>query len=250
MRAALLFLSLPCLLLSLTHLPAAETKSPAAPLSFPDPDRDGQELAAKLRDVVPEGNSSFSGVLQITSRDDTVRFVPIASEISVTPTNWVVTYRSMPTNGAAAETLTIIHAAGQPGRYVQAIGTGSPKAALLHTAFAGSDFWLIDLGLEFFHWPKQRRLRHEMRNSRSCYVLESIDPKAAHAGYARVLSWVDIEYNGIIRAEAYDRAGKLVKEFKVDSFRKVDGRYQLESMKIRSRTTGQETELKFDLQKK
>ena len=250
MHAALLFLSLPCLLLSLTHLPAAETKSPAAPLSFPDPDRDGQELAAKLRAVVPEANSSFGGMFKITSRDDTVWFVPIASDISVTPTNWVVTYRSMPTNGAPKETLTITHAAAQPSRYVHVIGTGSTTAAPLHATFAGSDFWLIDLGLEFFHWPKQRRLRHEMSNSRSCYVLESIDLKATDAGYARVLSWVDIEYNGIIRAEAYDRAGKKVKEFKIDSFRKVDGRYQLESMKIRSRATGQETELKFDLQRK
>ena len=55
---------------------------------------------------------------------------------------------------------------------------------------------------------------------------------------------------GIIRAEAYDRAGRLVKEFQVGRFRKVEGRWQLESMVIRSRATGQETELKFDLQKK
>ena len=61
---------------------------------------------------------------------------------------------------------------------------------------------------------------------------------------------MDIETGGIVRAEAYDRAGKLAKEFKVDRFRKVEGRWQLESMKIRSRATGQETELKFDLQKK
>ena len=235
---------------ALANLQSAEIKSPVSPAPLPDMDRDGQELAARLRDAVPEGNSSFSGVLQITSRDDTVRFVPIASDISISPTNWVVTYRSTPTNGATAETLTITHAAGQRSRYVHVIGASSPASAPLHAAFAGSDFWLIDLGLEFFHWPKQRRLKHEMRNSRSCYVLESIDPNATDTDYARVLSWVDIEYNGIIRAEAYDRAGKLVKEFKVDSFRKVDGRYQLESMKIRSRATGQETELKFDLQKK
>jgi hypothetical protein len=250
MRVAILFLSLPCLLFSPATLPAAETKSPAAPLSFPDPDRDGQELAARVRDAAPDGDSSFSGVLQITSRDDTVRFVPITSQISVAPTNWVVTYRSAPTNGAPLETLTIVHAVGQPSRYVHVVGGGGPASVPLHATFAGSDFWLIDLGLEFFHWPKQRRLRHEMRNSRSCHVLESTNPNPSDAGYARVLSWVDIESGGIIRAEAYDRAGKLVKEFKVDSFRKVEGRWQLESMKIRSRATGQETELKFDLQKK
>ena len=246
MRAAVLFF----FVVALANLQSAEIESPVPSVSLPDMDRDGQKLAAKLRDAAPEGDSSFSGVLQITSRDDTVRFVPIASDISVSPTNWVVTYRSSPTNGVAAETLTITHAAGRRSLYVHAIGISRPASAPLHTTFAGSDFWLIDLGLEFFHWPKQRRLRHEMRNSRSCHVLESVDPSATDAGYARVLSWVDIEFGGIIRAEAYDRAGKLVKEFKVDSFRKVEGRYQLESMKIRSRATGQETNLKFDLQKK
>ena len=92
---------------ALANLQSAEIKSPVSPAPLPDMDRDGQELAARLRDAVPEGNSSFSGVLQIASRDDTVRFVPIASDISISPTNWVVTYRSTPTNGATAETLTI-----------------------------------------------------------------------------------------------------------------------------------------------
>ena len=237
-------------LLALATVQAAETKPPAAPLSLMDVDRDGQELATKLRDASPDGDSSFSGVFEITAKDDSVRRVPITSQIAVTATNWAVTYRSVSTNGAPAEALTITHAAGRPSRYEYSVGTNSVAAVPMHAAFAGSDFWLIDLGLEFFHWPKQRRLRHEMSNSRSCYVLESLNAAAADAGYARVLSWVDIEYGGIIRAEAYDRAGRLVKEFKVGRFRKVEGRWQLESMVIRSRATGQETELKFDLQKK
>ena len=246
MRAAVLLFTLA----TMANLHSAETKPLVTPLSLPDADREGQELAAKLRDAAPEGNSSFRGVFEITAKDDSIRFVPIASEISVTSTNWVVTYRSAPTNAAAPETLTITHAASQPSRYQYVLSGTKPGPVLLQAAFAGSDFWLIDLGLEFFHWPKQRRLRHEMRNSRSCHVLESIDPNPSDASYARVLSWVDIETGGIVRAEAYDRAGKLAKEFKVDRFRKVEGRWQLESMKIRSRATGQETELKFDLQKK
>ena len=75
-----------------------------------------------------------------------------------------------------------------------------------------------------------------MSNSRSCHVLESIDSKATDAGYARVKSWVDIEYNGIIRAEAYDRAGKRVKEFKVDSFRKVDGLLSVDGVLVQEGT--------------
>jgi hypothetical protein len=220
-----------------------------APL--PDPDRDGAELARKLRDAAPEGESSFSGVLIITTKDDQVRTVPLQSSIAISPTNWMVSYRAGATNGSVPESLTIVHAIGQPNRFDHRVGHATNVNPSMTSAFAGSDFWLIDLGLDFLHWPKQRRLGHEMRSSRSCHVLESTRPDAADkTGYARVVSWVDIESGGLIRAEAHDFAGRLVKEFKVDRFRKVEGRYQLESMVIWSRLTGQETVLKFDLPKK
>jgi hypothetical protein len=86
-----------------------------------------------------------------------------------------------------------------------------------------------------------------MRRSRPCWVLQSVTPTPAPGGYARVLSWVDVDHEGILRAEAYDSAGKLMKEFKLGSFRKVDGRYELENMKMRNVRTGSESELKFDL---
>lgn len=214
----------------------------------PNLDHDGAELARKLRDAAPEGESSFSGVLLITGKDDRVRTVPLQSTITISPTNWVVSYQTGSTNGSQPETLTITHAIGQPNRFDYRVGNKTNTNPSLTTAFAGSDFWLIDLGLDFLHWPKQRRLRHEMRSSRSCHVLESTRPDATDkTGYARVTSWVDIETGGLIRAEAYDFAGRLVKEFKVDKFRKVEGRYQLETMNIWSRITGQETVLKFDL---
>lgn len=244
---------LTALAVALACLAAATASSAAADnlAPLPDPDRDGAELARKLRDAAPDGESSFSGVLIITASDDSVRTVPLQSRIAVSATNWVVTYHAGSTNGSRSETLTITHAIGQPNQFHYRIGDTPQTNAPLTTALAGSDFWLIDLGLDFLHWPKQRRTGHDMRSSRSCHVLESSRPDAAgKAGYARVTSWVDIETGGLIRAEAYDFNGRLVKEFKVDRFRKVEGRYQLETMNIWSRLTGQETVLKFDLRAK
>ena len=89
--------------------------------------------------------------------------------------------------------------------------------------FAGSDFWLADLGLEFLNWPTQRLLRKEIRRGQSCAVLESVNPHPAPGAYSRVVSWIDIETDGIINAEAYDSKGKLLKEFAVTSLKKVRG---------------------------
>lgn len=252
--ALLLICSLPSVALSATE-PA---RSPIGRTGT-EWDRDGQDIAAKLRDAAPDRESEYHGVLLITPRDGKATEIPIHSKITLTPTNWMVTYRAK--NEAGSETLAITHSPNQPNHYQLQIagrqGTSSEESTTLkreelNRPFAGSDFWIIDLGLEFAHWPRQRKVKNEMRRSRSCNVLESINPNAGAASYARVLTWVDVETGGIVRAEAFDRLedSRPAKEFELGSLRKVDGQHQLESMKIRSKKTGQETELKFELPKK
>jgi hypothetical protein len=79
--------------------------------------------------------------------------------------------------------------------------------------FAGTDFWLADLGMEFLHWPSSALLRKEMRRGRSCKVLESTNPQLGKGAYGRVRSWIDSESAQLIRAEAYDSENRLLKEF-------------------------------------
>jgi hypothetical protein len=151
--------------------------------------------------------------------------------------------------------LTVVHTPGRPNRYelVEAAPGGGAKAltpAQTMAPFAGSDFWVADLGLEFLHWPEQRVLRHEMRHSKACKVLESVDPQPVPGGYARVVSWVMVESpHGIVHADAYDAKGELLKRFDPKSLEKVQGEYQLEEMEMRSRKTGTQTVIKFELGK-
>ena len=116
-----------------------------------------------------------------------------------------------------------------------------------NTPFAGSDFSIADLGLEFLHWPDQRLLQKEMKRSRSCRVLESVNPHPVPGGYARIKSWVDAESHGIVQAEAYDAKGNKVKDFAPKDFSKVNGQWQLEEMQISNTQTGSSTTVKFDL---
>jgi len=115
--------------------------------------------------------------------------------------------------------------------------------------FAGSDFWLADLGLEFFHWPEQRILKSELRKSRLCRVLESINPRPAPGAYSRVVSWIDDESRGILHADAYDFQNKLLKEFDTKKFKKVEGQWQLEEMEINNVQTGSRTQIEFNFDK-
>src|SRR5205823_8188268 len=102
-----------------------------------------------------------------------------------------------------AEKLVVVHTNSASNCYLLARALNSDKSFTElapcpqpMTAFAGSDFWLADLGLEFFHWPEQNLKKQEMRRGRPCQVLESINPKPSAGGYSRVLCWVDGETHG------------------------------------------------------
>jgi len=116
-------------------------------------------------------------------------------------------------------------------------------------SFAGSDFWICDLGLEFLHWPEQKVLRGDTARGRLCKVLESTNPDPSTNGYSRVLCWIDNETLGIVEAEAYDAKGKKLKEFLPRDFKKVDGQWQVGSMEIDNVQTGSRTRLVFDMKK-
>jgi len=116
--------------------------------------------------------------------------------------------------------------------------------------FADSDFWIADLGLEFFHWPDQKVLRHEGKRTRACAVLESTNPNPSPGAYSHVDSWIDNETLGLVHAEAYDASGKLLKVFDPKSFKKVNGQWELQDIEIHNVQTKSHTSIKFDLKSK
>ena len=237
--------------------PAAGGEPAASPTALAP--ETGQELAQKLRSSVPPENAEYTGLLSIRRRNTDPQTVPLVCRIVVSNSSWQAIYQTAPTPHAAAEKLVIIHRPDRPNEYLYAQGSragglpgepvplGRAQAAI---SLAGSDFWLLDLGLDFLHGPSQRVIKTEMRKGRVCQVLESLNTELPPPAYARVISWLDKETGGPLLAEAYDREDKLVKEFSIRSFKKVDGHWQLQDMEIRSPQTGSRTRIEFDLGRK
>jgi len=218
--------------------------------------KEGHALAAEILAQKPAGNSKSAGVMTIRDAKNQRTRIPIRFETVITSTNWLSIYEA--TEAAGTRTLTIAHNGTDPGQYKMTFLTkdGSTNLKLGHGTttnniealpFAGSDFSLGDLGLEFFHWPEQRLIKKEMKRSRSCKVLESVNPNPASGLYSRVDSWIDNESDGIVMAQAYDRQGKLLKEFIPKKVKKVEGQWQLEEMEIDNTQTDSSTRVDFDL---
>ncbi len=209
-------------------------------------------------------NFTNTGVLQIRDGKGKRSAFPVKCRVIVADANWQSIYEAGATNRVVA--LWVIHTAGRLNEYFYRTNSTEPVPALgdipvlghlfrsarlsgaeLTAPFAGSDFWLADLGLEFFHWPEQKVLKKEFRRNCSCMVLESTNPNPATNGYSRVDSWIDEESDGIVMARAYDAQGRLLKEFYPKDVKKVKGQWQVESMEIDNVQTGSRTRLEFDL---
>lgn len=234
----------------------------------------GQQLAQEILSQRPAENTDNKGVMQIRDESGHRFEVPIVCEnvvtLSVANTNiiipdWQTLYQATLTN--RTEYLHVFHTTNLTNIYSYStnasdavpvlgdipiigghlFGIQQVSGAGLMSPFAGSDFWIADLGLEFFHWPDQKIIKHETRRTRACAVLESTNPNPTPGGYSRVDTWIDNETLGIVHAEAFDTNGKLLKVFDPKSFKKVNGQYELQDMEIRNVQTGSRTWIRFDL---
>jgi hypothetical protein len=222
-----------------------------------DAEIQGRNLAQQLLAQGPNTNFVQTGLLNIRISRRRRLEIPLRIQTLVNETGWQAIYEASVSSNRIR--LTVTHETGRPNGYQLwegLAGPGQPEdhkstalvGSQIMTPFAGSDFWVADLGQEFFHWPQQKLLKKVIRSSRGCSVLESINPDpAATNGYSRVQSWIDSESGGILYAEAYDVKGDKVKEYDTKKLKKVNGQWQVEVMEIDNDQTGTSTKLEFNL---
>jgi hypothetical protein len=218
----------------------------------PLPD-EGQALAAQLRSTPPPEDIEVTGRIRIRQEDGRRTNRSFRYQVRSGGEQWQQIFESPAVGAQPAQTLVIQHRVDAAPVYTLTEGAHDATTLTLAgdramTPFAGSDFWLADLGLDFLHWPEQRidrNTRLTMRKGRSCRVLESVNPEPGAAGYTRVRSWVDLKTGGIIIAEAYDQDNRPVKEFEIGGFTKVNQQWELKNMEIRNLQSDTRTVLEF-----
>jgi hypothetical protein len=264
LSAALRGTTFHCLLLSLfcaaapTCFGQRQNEPRPAPLNPVQAEKEARALVAEMLAQRPEQNVTNTGWITISDAEGKERKTPVRFEVTSTPTNWFSVYETLPrAGGPGGLKLTVVHSGDQPNRYelIEPAAAGATNAvakvltrAQIMAPFAGSDFWIADLGLEFLHWPRQRvLLLNDMKHGKACRKLESTNPKPVPGGYARVESWIMIASpHGIVHADAYDARGDVLKHFEPTNVEKIQGEYQLEEIAMRN-PDGSRTLIKFNL---
>lgn len=208
----------------------------------------GQQLVREMRDMRPARSFTNTGVMEI--RRGARHRVSVYLKTIVEGEHWHNVYGT-----ATSPTLVITHSHDGPNVYRSLPPTGINEPVNLagqrvlrssRVPFAGSDFWLFDLGLEFLQWPVQRVTGSGIKKTQSCHILESVNPFPGPGAYSRVVSWVDKDTMALVTAEAYDHQGRLWKRFEPKKLMKVDGRWRLREIEMRDLRADSKTSLIFD----
>lgn len=209
------------------------------------PQAEGCALARLLLSLKPASSFTNTGKLVIRAPKKKRSEVVYECRVLVTTTDWTSFYSARIGTNILSR-FSVRHSDTSENRYLDERGNPMTAAQIV-ASFAGSDFSMADLGLDFLRWPDQRVVKWEMKRSFGCKVLESRNPGPVTGGYSKVISWIHEETNGLIQAEAYDARGKLLKEFRPTETEKVDGRHELKEMEIENVQTDTRTTLVFDL---
>jgi hypothetical protein len=112
----------------------------------------------------------------------------------------------------------------------------------LQASFLGSAFTIEDVSLHFLSWKSQKFIGEETLKDRACWKISSSGKSGA---YARVESWIDQQYQALLKAIAYDADGNVVKEFNVLSFRQFEDMWMLKVLELKAPSIGARSRLEI-----
>jgi hypothetical protein len=88
----------------------------------------------------------------------------------------------------------------------------------------GTDLSYEDLSLHFLYWANPKVEGEQTVKGFSCWII-LVQHIGRDSNYTSVRMWVTKDGNGLLRAEAFNSKGKLVKRFEVISGQKVEDKW-------------------------
>jgi len=88
--------------------------------------------------------------------------------------------------------------------------------------FVNTDFTYEDLERRKVEKDHHRLLGTDKVNGYECWILESIPKKDSGSQYGRIVSWIVKEIYVPIKAEYYDKKGRMIKRFMVKKLEKIE----------------------------
>ena len=102
----------------------------------------------------------------------------------------------------------------------------------------GSDITYEDLGIEFLRWPEVRPLGTDSIKTLPAWAYEA-RPKGA-SQYSKAKFWISSEYLALLRVDAFNTKGELIKRVEVNGVQRVGDAYTIQEMMVSNLIPGRD----------
>jgi hypothetical protein len=96
----------------------------------------------------------------------------------------------------------------------------------------GTNISYEDLAFRFLYWTNARVVDSDIVATRDSWEIDLLPPNAGASQYAKVKVWLAKADNALMKMEAYDAGGRMVRKYVVRSFMKRDDYWFLKQMEI------------------
>jgi outer membrane lipoprotein-sorting protein len=111
------------------------------------------------------------------------------------------------------------------------------------SSFMGTDFTYNDMETRDVAEDRHTILREERLGGYDCYVMESVPKDPSSSQYSRRIQWIAKDIWIPVKAELYDKDGKLLKVMRSERIEKVQGYHTVINTTMENVQTGHATEL-------
>ena len=183
---------------------------------------DARELLKQARAAQSNVDAKFSGHFRIGASSKKTPFI-----LSVS--NGVIRYEFQDNK----DTITL-RLGEKDSRLEQTLG-GKPErvtSGKFDDPVRGTTITYEDLSMRFLYWPNAKVVDDAAILVQDSWEVEIRPPAGTVTQYSKVNAWFSKADNAMMKMEAYDAAGNVVRRFTARSAMKRDGNYYLKTMEI------------------
>ncbi len=213
----------------------------------------GREVMERVVNKATWKDMTADVLMRISARGrERIRKIKMFSRKRTAEENDTLMRFTYPPDVAGTAFLLIEHSKGEDERYlylpalrrIRRIASSGKGGA-----FMGSDFSYYDIGKPKLGDWKYRNLGMVELNGRKVYKVEALPANKKvekETKYGKIIHYVDPQKWSVVRAEYYDRMGKLWKVLEVRSFKEIKGIWFQTDLVMNNIQSGSQSEMKFE----
>jgi len=197
-----------------------------------DPDPDGQMppldyVMARLWNNFSLQDASLKGILRTPIKQYPITLKTKGREIFMD-----IPGADLSVRVRLSSDVTSIEKGKKGGKNMRSLSSQEKSEIILDT-----DIRYEDLALSFLNWPEIREAGTDSIKTLPAYAYDA-KPAGMNSRYASVRYWISSEFFALLRADAMDKDGKLVKRVQVNGVMQVGQAWVIKELQISTYTPG------------